>query len=111
MMPSKHQKAPVRKRRTLRETLAAPAIRTTIVMLVGVIVLCLLMTIAIAPKRYNLRVGEISHTTITATKDVVDEVSTARQREEAASKVEPSYVFNESVTNEVLTSLDVVPLG
>ena len=108
MMTSKHQKTTVRKRRSLREFLAAPSVRTTLVVLVGTAVLCLLMAIAIAPKRYNLRVGEISHTTITATKDVVDEVSTARQREEAASKVEPSYVFSETVTGDVLANLETV---
>jgi len=108
MMPSRRQKTTARKHRSLREFFAIPATRTTIVLLVGAVILCVLMTVAIAPKRYNLRVGEISYTTITATKDVVDEVSTARQREEAASKVEPSYVFNESVTTEVLQNLEAV---
>ncbi len=108
MMPNRRQKPVARKHKTLREFFASASVRTAIVLVVAVAILCVLMTIAIAPKRYNLRVGEISYTTITATKDVVDEVSTARQREEAASKVEPSYVFNESVTNEVLTNLDAV---
>ncbi|MBP3650136.1 MAG: HDIG domain-containing protein [Clostridia bacterium] len=110
MMPNRRaaKKSNVRSRKTLREIFGTKTAQTVLVMIVGVIVLCGLMTIAIAPKRYNLRVGDISHTTITATKDVVDEVSTARQREEAASKVEPSYVFNETVTTDVLLNLETV---
>lgn len=110
MMPSRRaaKKTAVRNRKTLREIFSSKTAQTVLVMIVGVVVLCGLMTIAIAPKRYNLRVGDISHTTITATKDVVDEVSTARQREEAASKVEPSYVFNENVTTDVMLNLETV---
>ncbi len=110
MMPSRRaaKKPAEKKRRTLREIFATKTAQSVMMIIVGVVLLCALMTLAIAPKRYNLRAGEISYTTITATKDVVDEVSTARQREEAASKVEPSYVFNESVTTEVMTSLDGV---
>lgn len=110
MMPNRRaaRKPGTHNRKTLREIFGTKTAQTVLVMIVGVVVLCGLMTIAIAPKRYNLRVGDISHTTITATKDVVDEVSTARQREEAASKVEPSYVFNETVTTDVLLNLEMV---
>ena len=110
MMPNRRaaKKPSVRNRKTLREIFGTKTAQTVLVVIAGVIVLCGLMTVAIAPKRYNLRVGDISHTTITATKDVVDEVSTARQREEAASKVEPSYVFNETVTTDVLLNLETV---
>ena len=110
MMPNRRaaKKPSVRSRKTLREIFGTKTAQTVLVVIAGVIVLCGLMTVAIAPKRYNLRVGDISHTTITATKDVVDEVSTARQREEAASKVEPSYVFNETVTTDVLLNLETV---
>ncbi|MBE5801492.1 MAG: HDIG domain-containing protein [Clostridiales bacterium] len=110
MMPNKRS---VRKTagspgRTLNEMMKSKLVRSILVMTAGALVLCTLMAIAISPKRYNLRVGEISHTTITASKDVVDEISTTRQREEAAAKVEPSYVFNESVTADVLSNLHIV---
>ena len=110
MMPNRRaaRKPAGRNRKSLRELFATKTAQTIIVMIVATVVLCGLMTVAIAPKRYNLRAGDISHTTITATKDVVDEVTTARQREEAASKVEPSYVFNETVTTEVMQNLGTV---
>ena len=110
MMPNRRaaRKAAGRNRKSLREIFASKTAQTVLVMIIATAVLCSLMSVAIAPKRYNLRAGDISHTTITATKDVVDEVTTARQREEAASKVEPSYVFNETVTTEVMQNLATV---
>ena len=72
---------------------------------VGTFVLLLLFLIAITPERYSLKAGEISHTTITASKDVIDEVSTSRQREEAARQVEPSYLYKETVAKEVELTL------
>ncbi|MCL1855847.1 MAG: HDIG domain-containing protein [Clostridia bacterium] len=75
------------------------------VIAMGTLVILVLFLAAILPQRYDLRVGNISHTTITASKDVVDEISTSLQREEAARHVEPSYVFKENVVPEVLQNL------
>ena len=57
------------------------------------------------PKKYDLRVGSISHVTIDATKDVVDEVATQEKRKTAAEAVEPTYLFQQGVKEEVLSSL------
>lgn len=76
--------------------------------LVGFAVLTVLFLLAITPQRYDLKVGDISHSTITASKDVVDEISTQRQREEAAKQVEPSYVFKEDVAAQVMQNLKTV---
>ena len=46
------------------------------VVLAGAVILCILFMAAITPQRYDQKVGDISDTTITATKDVVDEIST-----------------------------------
>ena len=61
-----------------------------------------------SPKKYDLTVGGISHVTINATKDVIDEVSTEEKREAAAKAVEPTYHFVEGVKEEVLSSLEEV---
>ena len=58
------------------------------------------------PKKYDLRVGAISHVTVDATKDIVDEVTTEEKRNAAAETVEPSYRFQQGVKEEVLSSLD-----
>ena len=57
------------------------------------------------PKKYDLRVGAISHVTVDATKDIVDEVTTEEKRNASAETVEPSYRFQQGVKEEVLSSL------
>ena len=83
------------------------ALRLLIV--VVTMVLCLAMFIAaISPIRYNLRVGMVPTHTIAATKDVVDEVTTERNRQLAAAAVAPTYKYQENITDEVLLSLGQV---
>ena len=57
------------------------------------------------PKKYDLSVGKISHDTINATKDVVDEVSTEEKRNAAAGLIEPTYRFQQDVKAEVMKLL------
>lgn len=58
------------------------------------------------PIKYDLRVGSISHATIDAPKDVIDEVTTEEKRNAVAEQVEPTYRFQQGVKEEVLSSLD-----
>ena len=83
----------------------SPASKSTGVLLVGFILAFLLYCVFCAPKQYDLSVGSIAHETISATKDVVDEVTTEERRQAAAAAVEPSYRFQEGVKEEVLSSL------
>lgn len=64
------------------------------------------MILLTAPERYNLSVGDIAPKTITATKDVVDEISTEQKRERAAENVLPTYMEDESAVFQVLSDLD-----
>ena len=61
-----------------------------------------------APERYSLTVGSISHQTITATKDVVDEIATESRRQAAADAVEPTYHFQEGASEQVLSDLAAI---
>jgi phosphate starvation-inducible PhoH-like protein len=63
---------------------------------------------AIVPMRYNLAVGMVPTSTIAATKDVVDELSTQKKREEAAAQVTPTYRFQEGVTETVMSDFDQI---
>lgn len=79
--------------------------------LIAVTVLCygLLtagMILATSPERYSLSVGDIAPKTITATKDVVDEITTEQKRERAADAVQPSYREDESAELRVLNEFD-----
>lgn len=73
------------------------------------VALCLAMFIAaISPIRYDLKVGMVPTHTIAATKDVVDETTTERNRQLAAASVTPTYKYQSSITDEVLLSLEQV---
>lgn len=109
-MPGKHT---IRKKKpfsweAVGHSLRSRTAQCAYVVLAGAVVLCILFMAAITPQRYDLKVGDISHTTITASKDVVDEISTARQREAAANQVEPSYIFKEDVAGQVMQDLATV---
>ena len=71
----------------------------------GSLVLLVLFFAASAPQRYNLKVGTISHQTITATKDVVDQMTTEERRKAAANAVEPTYHLQEGASEGVLADL------
>lgn len=80
---------------------------------IAIVVVCYaLLTIgmifATSPERYSLSVGDIATKTITATKDVVDEITTESRRERAAENVQPSYKEDESAMTQVLANLDTL---
>ncbi len=76
--------------------------------IIGTALLVVMFCAAIAPERYSLKVGAIAFKTITASKDVVDEITTARRRDEAARQVEPSYHPKDGVTETVMSDLRAV---
>lgn len=75
---------------------------------VGAILICLLFCFAVTPRRYHLNVGDVSYETITASKDVVDEISTKAQRDIAAALVEPTYLYKDEVAPQVMRDLEAV---
>lgn len=66
----------------------------------------LICMVSITPKQYDLSIGEVSPVTITASKDVVDEITTEKRRTQAAEAVSPVYYKDDSVSNEVLSDLE-----
>lgn len=75
---------------------------------IGTVTLALMFCLAIMPERFDLKVGSIAPQTITASKDVVDEVSTTARRDAAARTVEPTYHLVDSVTDEVMAELEAI---
>ena len=57
------------------------------------------------PRKYDLRVGSISHVTVDATRDVVDKVTTEEKQNAAAEQVVPNLHFKYGVKEEVLANL------
>lgn len=82
--------------------------RCTLSVLLGSLVLFLLFGLASAPERYSLQIGAISHQTITATKDVVDQLTTEERRNAAANAVEPTYHLQEGASETVIADLETI---
>ena len=74
----------------------------------GILIMVALFVAAIVPVRYQLQVGMVPPSTIPATKDVVDELSTAQKRDEAAAQVTPTYRYQEGVTETVMANFDQI---
>ena len=95
-------------RRSLGQWLRSADAKCMLVVAVGALLVFVLFCAASAPQRYSLRVGAISHQTITATKDVVDELTTENRRQAAADAVEPTYHLKEGASDEVMQHLAAV---
>ena len=72
----------------------------------GSLAILLLFLVAIVPVRYNISVGTVPTHTITANRDVVDEITTEQLRRNAAAAVTPTYYYAQGVTEEVLSQFD-----
>ena len=67
-----------------------------------------LFVVSLIPKKYSLLLGQVPNVTITATKDVVDEITTETRRTEAANRVQPVTVYSDEVKPRVMTKLDQI---
>ena len=54
------------------------------------LILLAICLLAISPEQYDLSVGDVAPKTITASKDIVDEITTERRRQAAADAVSPA---------------------
>ncbi|MER2056815.1 MAG: hypothetical protein ABTB30_16140, partial [Clostridia bacterium] len=94
------------KRRHFKEWLRSSSFLCTLLILAAFLIILGIFLCVCTPKKYDLTVGAISHVTVDATKDIVDEVSTEEKKNAAAETIEPSYLFQQGVKEEVLSSLD-----
>lgn len=88
--------------------LSSQSFKCALVVLIGTVLLAVIFAAAITPERYSLKVGSIAFKTITASKDVVDEVTTNSRRDAAARQVEPIFHPAEGVSDQVLKDLDAI---
>ena len=89
-----------------RRWLHSSSSKCALLVFAAFVLLLLLFFCLCTPKKYDLRVGAISHVTVDATKDVVDEVTTEEKRKAASETVEPTYRFQQGVKEEVLSTLE-----
>ncbi|MBQ9264244.1 MAG: HDIG domain-containing protein [Clostridia bacterium] len=97
-----------KRRGRVRAFLKSSAAVRVLICLAGAAILLAMFVVAIVPVRYDLQVGMVPTSTISATKDVVDEISTQQKREEAAAQVTPTYKYQEGVTETVLANYDQI---
>ena len=93
---------------SLREWIHSPASKCVLLILAAFVIILVTFLCVCTPKKYDLYVGSISHVTVNATKDIVDEVTTEEKKKAAADAVEPSYYLQQGVKEEVLSSLESV---
>ena len=79
-----------------------------LIFILGFIVIFSLFSITITPVRYNISIGMVPTHTITANRDVVDEVTTESMRAAAANAVQPTYISVEGVMEEVLSHFNQI---
>lgn len=72
------------------------------------LILLAICLLAISPEQYDLSVGDVAPKTITASKDIVDEITTERRRQAAADAVSPVYYKDDSVSQTVLEDMTAI---
>lgn len=70
------------------------------------LILFFLYAYAVTPEKYNINVGQISPKTIVAPKNIVDTITTEKEKSEAAKNVEPVYTAVSNVEQKVLEELE-----
>ena len=105
-MATKKGKTGTAEKRSLHDWIHSSSSICTLMILTTFLILIAIFFCVCTPRKYDLRVGSISHVTVDATKDIVDEVTTEEKRNAAAETVEPTYRFQQGVKEEVLTSLE-----
>lgn len=83
----------------------APTVSRLLVGLVMFFVMFTLLSAAITPERYDIRVGQPAPNTIKAAKDVEDIITTEKLRADAASNVRSVYSVDENVKDTVIQTL------
>lgn len=73
---------------------------------VGTLLSVLLFITAVSPTRYTLYAGMVPTATISATKDVVDTITTEQNRQAAAAAVTPVYIFAEGTADQVMLDFE-----
>ena len=70
------------------------------------VLLLIICMLAISPQQYDLSVGDVAPETITASKDIVDEITTERRRQSAADAISPVYYKDDSISDAVLADME-----
>ncbi|MBR1710742.1 MAG: hypothetical protein IJ719_18280, partial [Clostridia bacterium] len=70
------------------------------------LILLIICLVSISPEQYDLNIGDVSPKTITASKDIVDELTTEKRRNAAAEAVALVYYKDDTVSDTVLADIE-----
>ena len=76
------------------------------IFLLGLVVVYVALISLIQPAKYDIRSGDVAEMTITATKDVVDEITTQRREQEERDKVQPERKIDLSISESAMQRVD-----
>ncbi len=71
----------------------------------ALLVVFALVVLSAAPVKYDIKAGEVAPVTLTATREVTDEVTTQTLKEQARAAVSPKYIIDDTVTDETLAAI------
>ncbi|MDO5023099.1 MAG: HDIG domain-containing protein [Eubacteriales bacterium] len=91
---------------TVKNAIQSDSFKRLAISTFGSIVILFIVLAAITPIRYDLRLGMVPNVTISASKDVVDEITTEKNKFIAAQNVTPTYKYQDGVTEQVLLKLN-----
>ena len=80
--------------------------RKAILVLTAYFAFLLIAFIAISPVQYDLKTGDVAPATITASRDIVDEITTEKRRTAAQAAVSNVYYKDETVPELVLSDME-----
>ena len=78
---------------------------TLIIGLVTYLTLYAMLVATISPDQYDLRVGQVSPITITASRDVEDTLATQQLKDAAMNAIQPSYYTDSEAQTKVMENL------
>ena len=70
------------------------------------LVFLLIAFFSVSPEQYDLKTGDVAPTTITASRDIIDEATTERRRIAAQNAVSAVYYIDETVPDQVLSNME-----
>ena len=80
--------------------------RTLLIYLVTYICIFIIIISVVAPKKYDLSIGEIARNDIKATRDVIDEEASEAKLNEALEKVDKQYTVKGEIKKQALINIE-----
>ena len=89
----------------IKRWLHSDAFKCVLMDIAASLIIMVILFFVCVPKKYDLTINSIAPETIKATKDVTDEVTTRKRREDAAQEAAANLDYNKYITEDLLSYL------